>query len=286
MYVKTIDYKSPHVEKDFIEALRETGFSILLNHPIPQNLIEDVYQEWREFFKNETKFEYLFDPYSVPQSGYFPFKSENAKGHTIKNLHEYYHYYEENDLPKGLGKSTFILKEKLSDLAHEVLLWIEKGLPEEVACTLSMPLQQMIEGTDMTLVRIIHYPPIRASEDAGAVRAAPHEDIDLLTILPSATSPGLQVLDSAGNWHEVSCDYGTLIFNSGDMLQMATKGYYKSTTHRVTNPVGEAAHTSRYSVPLFFHPRNEVQLSKTHTARSYLEERLRENGVKLSPQTS
>ena len=45
------------------------------------------------------------------------------------------------------------------------------------------------------------------------------------------------------------------------------------------NPVGKEALMSRYSLPLFFHPRGEVRLSKTHTADSYLKERLRELGL-------
>lgn len=286
MYVKIVDYQSPQAAEDFCKSLRETGFAILTHHPISPSLIEDVYQEWIKFFQNNEKFDYLFSPMATPQSGYFPFKSENAKGQTIKNLHEYYHYYGERDLPKGMGPNIERLKEEMKILAQMVLLWIEKGLPDVIARDLSMPLHQMIEGDNTTLVRAIHYPPIEKDEEEGAVRAAPHEDIDLLTILPAATAAGLQVLDSLGNWHEVSCDYGTLIFNAGDMLQMATKEYYKSTTHRVTNPVGEAARESRYSLPVFVHSRNEVQLSETHTAGSYLEERLRENGVKLLPQTT
>lgn len=286
MYVKTIDYRSPQAGMDFARTLKETGFAVLSHHPISKNIIENAYRDWIDFFKNDSKFEYLFDPIAIPQSGYFPFKSENAKGFTVKNLNEYYHYYEEKDLPRGMGQSTIKLKEILSDLASEVLLWIEKGLPEDVAHNLSMPLQDMIKdqgenkSPDMTLVRIIHYPPISEDEEREALRAAPHEDIDLLTILPASTSPGLQALDSAGNWHDVSCDYGALVFNAGDMLQMATKGYYKSTTHRVMNPTRVEAGKSRYSMPLFFHPRNEVRLSDNYTAGSYLFERLRENGVR------
>ena len=64
------------------------------------------------------------------------------------------------------------------------------------------------------------------------------------------------------------------------MLQMASGGYYRSTTHRVVNPTGEAALTSRYSMPLFLHPRPEVRLSETHTAGTYLDERLSEIGLK------
>ncbi len=282
MYVKTIDYRSPQAAHGFIESVRETGFAVLSHHPISQKLIESVYQEWEEFFKSDTKFAYLFNPHTNRQAGYFPFKSENAKGYPAKDLKEFYHYRDENDLPKGMGRNTQLLIEELSTLAQEVLKWIEDGLPEEVVNSLSTPLHQMIHESDMTLIRILHYPPISDKEKEGAVRSAAHEDIDLLTILPAATAPGLQVQDGMDRWHNVSCDYGTLVFNVGDMLQLATQGFYKSTTHRVINPAGKDSQKSRYSLPLFFHPRGDVQLSPIHTAHTYLTERLNELGLKPS----
>ena len=70
-----------------------------------------------------------------------------------------------------------------------------------------------------------------------------------------------------------------LVVNIGDMLQEVSGGYYPSTTHRVINPT-LAANKPRMSLPLFLHPRPDVRLSERYTAASYLEERLRELGVK------
>ena len=117
------------------------------------------------------------------------------------------------------------------------------------------------------------------------MRAAAHEDINLITLLPAATAPGLEVLDTQGRWHSVKCDPGTIAINAGDMLQMASCGFFKSTTHRVVNPRGPEARLPRYSMPLFLHPRAEVRLSAEHTAKSYLEERLRELGLLKAGET-
>lgn len=46
------------------------------------------------------------------------------------------------------------------------------------------------------------------------------------------------------------------------------------------NPTGERSTQSRISLPLFLHPNPEVVLSERYTAESYLDERLRELGVK------
>jgi isopenicillin N synthase-like dioxygenase len=280
MFVKTVDYRSPEAAHVFVETLRETGFAVLSNHPIAQDLVQSVYQDWERFFNSPEKTKYLFDPKTTRQAGYFPIKSENAKGYPVADLKEFYHYRDELDQPEGMSANTQTLLNDLTHLATEILQWLDAALPAPISENLSMPLSHMIKDSDMSLLRILHYPPLVDGEDELAVRAMAHEDIVLLTILPAATAPGLQVKDSRGNWHEVSCEHGTLIFNAGDMLQMATRGYFKSTTHRVVNPIGEAAKTSRYSIPLFLHPRRDVRLSETHTAKDYLDERLAEIGLK------
>jgi isopenicillin N synthase-like dioxygenase len=116
-------------------------------------------------------------------------------------------------------------------------------------------------------------------EEPDAIRAAAHEDINLITILPAANEPGLQVKGKDGEWIDVPCDFGSLIVNIGDMLQEASAGYYPSTTHRVINPDGTDMTKARISLPLFLHPRPDVVLSRRHTAETYLQERLKELGV-------
>ncbi|MBA3813403.1 MAG: isopenicillin N synthase family oxygenase [Alphaproteobacteria bacterium] len=280
MYVKVINYTAPQAAQEFARSLRDTGFAVLINHPISQSLVNAVYEDWKNFFANDAKFNYLFLPDEIPQRGYFPFKSESAKYHSIKDLKEYYHYRDENDLPREMGNSTEFFLQDMTKLGTEVLQWIETNLPKDIFNALSMPLSQMIHKSDTSVIRCLHYPPLTEGGTENSVRAAAHEDIDLLTILPAATAPGLQVLDREGNWHEVPCDSGMLIFNGGDMLQEATKGYYKSTTHKVVNPAGEFAHKPRYSLTLFLQPRKDVRLSEAHTAESYFAERFRENGLK------
>ena len=54
-----------------------------------------------------------------------------------------------------------------------------------------MPLRDMSTKSENTLLRILHYPPLEANTEEGAVRAAAHEDINLITLLPAATAPGL-----------------------------------------------------------------------------------------------
>jgi len=277
MNVLSVDYRSPDAAQQFAKSLHETGFAVLKNHPIPHSLIEQVFKDWEEFFKTEEKHQHKYN--TKLQSGYFPFRTENAKDHTIKDLKEFYHLYVWDQLPASIHSRTWEMFHGMSKLAAELLKWIEDQSPADIKKQFSMPLPQMIEGSREVLLRPIHYPPLTGGEEEGAIRAAAHEDINLITLLPAATAPGLEVKDKNGNWIGISCDPGQLAINAGDMLQMASRGYYVSTTHRVVNPRGPEAKLPRYSMPLFLHPRGEVKLSEDHTARSYLEERLREIGL-------
>lgn len=275
--VKKVDCKSPTAEKDFVTSLRESGFAVLSNHPISQSLIVDAYRDWEAFFKTDEKHAHTFDV--KIQAGYFPFRSENAKDYQIKDLKEFYHYYPTRmALPKSTEQSTKALYAAMVSLGTELLGWIQRNTTQEVK--FPMPLQQMIQKSEETVLRILHYPPLKGVEEQGAVRAAAHEDINLITLLPAATAPGLQVKDLEGQWHTVPCDPGTIVINSGDMLKEASQGYYPSTTHRVINPSGPEAQNSRYSMPLFLHPHRDAPLSARYTGGTYLDQRLREIGLK------
>jgi isopenicillin N synthase-like dioxygenase len=144
-----------------------------------------------------------------------------------------------------------------------------------------------------SILRCIHYPPI-TSEPKSAIRAEQHEDINLITLLVGASADGLQVLTKQGEWIGVTSLPEQIVVNVGDMLQRLTNNRLKSTTHRVINPPRELWHTSRFSMPFFLHPRSEMSLAclescidKDHpklyddiTAGEYLDERLREIGLK------
>lgn len=272
------DYKSPSASETFSRSLRETGFGVVTNHPISVNLIQEVYDDWKRFFASDFKSNYTFDP-SI-QAGYFPFRSENAKDNPVKDLKEFFHIYKGKVFPKELGPRTLELFDQLISLGETLLEWIDRHAPEKIRAQFSQPLKKMVSNSDMNLFRVVHYPPLTGTEEVGAIRAAAHEDINLITLLPASTAMGLQVKDAAGTWVNVPGNWGDIVVNVGDMLQLASQNYYVSTTHRVINPPGELAREPRYSMPLFVHPRPDVRLSEQHTADSYLKQRLREIGLK------
>lgn len=128
-----------------------------------------------------------------------------------------------------------------------------------------------------------------ADADPRSIRAAPHEDINLITILVAADKSGLELLDRDGKRLPVETDSENLIVDAGDMLARITNDVIPATTHRVVNPAG--ANESRYSTPFFMHPRADARLTCIDscrgegakypdiTADEFLKERLAEIGL-------
>ena len=278
MQVAKIRYNDKNAPTAFTKSLKDTGFGLLVDHPILPELIKTVYKEWKDFFESELKHTFLFDP--LRQDGYFPLGTENAKGYSAKDHKEFFHFYLWGRTPDSISPATKELYDSLVNITSLLLEWIELNTPPEIRSKFSEPLKDMIKDSKTNLLRIIHYPPFIGSEDSQSLRAAPHEDINLITLLVAGTEPGLEAQDKNGNWHKISTDPGTIIVNIGDMLKEVSGGYYPSTTHRVVNPESESANNSRFSMPLFLHPRDNVQLSTHYTAKTYLKERLFEIGLK------
>ena len=276
MNVKQVDYNSMTAGDDLVTSLHECGFAVLKNSPITPERIDAFYKLWADFFAGQEKHDYTFEP--SKQDGYFPFRSENAKDAPAKDLKEFYHVYPWGKVPTGVEAETRAFYADLQTLGSELLNWIQTYTPDAVTNNFFESLDKMIAGSEQSLLRVLHYPPIEGEVEPGAVRAAAHEDINLITLLVSGSQPGLEAKDKQGNWFPVTGGQGMITINTGDMLQEASGGYFPSTTHRVVNP-DSGANVSRYSIPMFVHPRKEVRLSERYTAGEYLEQRLREIGL-------
>ncbi|MEO1561960.1 MAG: 2OG-Fe(II) oxygenase family protein [Pseudomonadota bacterium] len=272
--VLSVSLKDADAPQKFAKSLRETGFAVLKDHDIASEEIDGMYAAWSDWFEKDEKFDYAFKP--GESDGYFGYKSENAKGAAHKDLKEFFHVYQNKPVPASIEKTTRDFQAKMIATGAMLLRWLDENTPDEI--TFSEPLEKMIGGSESNLLRVLHYPPLPDDVTPGATRAAAHGDINLITLLVAGSEPGLQAQDTNGDWHDVPTEAGYIAVNAGDMLERASKGHYPSTVHRVVNPPAQE-NRSRYSLPLFVHPRPEVVLDH-QTAGEFLDERLREIGLK------
>ena len=279
MQVKTISYRADNAAEEFATSLRDTGFAVLRDHPITPALMDEAYASWQTFFASPTteKETWHFDAKTF--DGYFPFRSENAKGAAAKDLKEFYHIYSWGKIPPATKSVSGKLHDALTSLGLELVKWLDAHMVQNGKANGNPSrFYDMMDGSKQNLLRILHYPPVAEEIEPGAVRAAAHADINLITLLIAGSEPGLEAQDNNGEWHKITCDKGMIAINAGDMLALATDDYFPSTVHRVTNPDNQP-NTSRYSMPMFLHPKPEVSLTPTKTAKMFLEERLKEIGL-------
>ena len=270
-----ISYTAPRFDAAFMASLHEYGFAAVVDHPLDDDRVAKIYGEWLAFFSSGEAAGFRMDP--VKQDGYFSLEeAEHAKGFVERDFKEYFQFYPWGRCPESLQSDLASHFDAAVDLGAELLNCIARSLPEFVTDELTEPLRDMIQRSQQSMLRVLHYPPVTV--DQSVLRAAPHEDINLLTLLPSADGPGLELRLRSGEWISVPHSPGQLIVNIGDMLQEATGGYLPSTSHRVATPDTEQPATSRMSLPLFLHPRPDVVLSSRYTARQYLMQRLNELG--------
>jgi isopenicillin N synthase-like dioxygenase len=267
MNVKVVDFKSQSFSKDFTDSLKNTGFAVLTNHGIPFSLIRATQDAWKKFFiEMPQSYRDSYVNSKDRNMGYKGFKSETAVGSNKADLKSFYHYKPQERLPSIADNETFSMFYLLENLGFKLVDAIDKDLKSNML--------KECRSSDKTILRVLHYPAMDFSIEEGAVRAAAHEDINLITLLVAATAPGLQVLDQKGQWLDVPFQENSIIVNVGDMLQLLTDGKYKSTTHRVINPQNSLE--DRISMPLFMHPNSDMILKDGFTAGAYLEERIRQ----------
>lgn len=275
--IATLSYTDSASPAEFARSLHETGFAVLTDHPITPERISSAYSAWGAFFNSEKKHDWV--PSGGNQDGFFPFRSENAKDSAVKDLKEFYHIFPNGKVPPELEAETRALHHDLTSVGATLLGWLQEHSPADVKSRFSEPLPDMLVGSDQNLLRILHYPKLDQAPEPGAVRAAAHGDINLITCLLAGSESGLEAKDTAGNWHTVPCDPGMMAINAGDMLEMASGGHYPATVHQVVNPPAEK-NVARFSMPMFLHPRPEASLKPGMTAGEFLTERLREIGLK------
>ncbi|MDX2242823.1 MAG: 2-oxoglutarate and iron-dependent oxygenase domain-containing protein [Leptolyngbyaceae cyanobacterium bins.302] len=283
-------------------ALEDIGFFAVVNHGVESELIQAAYQVAQQFFELP---EAIKRRYEVPelhgQRGFTSFGREHAKDHPVPDLKEFWHVG--RDLPLAqLQPPSYPSNLEILEVPefHPVMMQLYVQL--EVcaidllkACALYLGepenlMADMVQGGD-TILRVIHYPTVSPDAHPASLRSAPHEDINLLTLLCETTDNGLELLQRDGTWRPIQAIPGQIIVDSGDMLQQLTNGILRSTTHRVVNP--QAEHDRRFSMPFFVHPRKEVDLTPLPscvarsgkqrylpiTAGDYLMQRLREIGL-------
>lgn len=281
-------------------AYREHGFCGFENHGIADDVIENAYAVFKQFFALPEEIKMRYRSTAGGQRGYTPFGVEQARDQSVPDLKEFWHTGREmgavNSWPEILEPNPWPaevadFEEKASRL-YRALDELGRRVLQLIALALGLDQFWFDRKVNLgnSVLRAIHYPPI-ADKETPAVRAAAHEDINLITLLIGSDEEGLQILTRGGSWLPVTNIPGTIVVNVGDMMKRLTNHVLPSTPHRVVNPPGTMSTRPRYSIPFFLHPNpdflietlpccvsvdNPDRYPQAISANDFLLERLRE----------
>lgn len=293
--------------KSFGDSFANMGFAIVRNHGVSKELKDKLFEVSKAFFElpDDVKKQYE-DLALAGQRGYISRNRESAKGKNVPDLKEFYHVgqtvtdgdpikaeYPDNIWPKEITEFQEVTQKVYDtfentgrNLLRSTALYL--GLEEDYFTP------RIHNGN--SVLRLLHYYPVQdvSQIPEGAVRAAAHGDINLITLLMGGSAEGLEAQSLDGKWIPVNPKDDEIVINIGDMLARLTNDKLRSTQHRVITPREESWTTPRYSAPFFLHPRSDMDLScldtcidennpkqyEDMTAGEFLNERLVELGLK------
>lgn len=247
------------VDDELLAATHEVGFLALVGHGIPDDVVAAAFAEARRFFALPLRDKQGVEMLRSPQfRGYTRTGGELTRGRVD--------WREQIDIgaerPPVTGGPAYMRLEgpnlwpaALPSLRAVFTDWerrcsaVAVRLMRAWATALGSP-PDLFDATfdrPATLIKLVRYPgrPERG-QGVGA-----HKDPGVLTLLMvEPGKAGLQVETDAG-WIDATVPPGAFVVNIGELLEYATDGYLRATTHRVVSPPeGE----TRLSIPFFFNP--------------------------------
>jgi len=261
-----------------LESFKDVGFVYLVNHPLPKEKIEAMFELSKKLFSlpMETK---MLAPH--PPSG------THHRGYSKPGLEKVsQHVYDTEELARNRAKAPDV-KESFECGREDSLempnIWLPEGvLPgfketcldfywtcNEVeniilkALALSFHLQDdyftSVHTRSENQLRLLHYPsvPAESLEKEEITRIGAHSDFASITLLLQDEVGGLEIEDpkNPGTFKPAPYVEGSLIVNAGDFMMRWSNDVIKSTVHRVRAPPGKADEDGmtpeRYSIPYF-----------------------------------
>ncbi|KAL2473758.1 Gibberellin 2-beta-dioxygenase 2 [Forsythia ovata] len=238
--IPTVDLSDPDAKTLIVEACKEFGFFKLINHGVPMEFMDRLEDDAMKFFN-------LPQPEKEKSGPPNPFGYGNKKIGPNGDVGwvEYLLFSTNPELFSQNGKFIIpgisesfwcFVNEYVSavrNMACEVLEIIADELGIRPRNILSRLLRD--EKSD-SCFRLNHYPPcpeLQALRGRNLIGFGDHTDPQIISIVRSNNTSGLQIALKDGTWVSVPSDHSSFFINVGDTLQVLTNGRFRSVRHRV-----------------------------------------------------
>ena len=275
------------VAEQIDDANQHIGFLAIVNHGVPQVLLDEMYSVTAEFFDlpEDEKLEVLGSRHT--SRGYIPSKQRalaRTRGiHTPADLVELFSigsphvpddpwfqraqdlgYFAPNlwpSTPSGFRRIWEAYYRQMDSLAFELMQLFATALGLDkhwFDALVDRPISNLFAN---------HYPPLTCEPEPGQIRVGEHTDYGSLTLLyQSDAVGGLEVfLDDA--WCPIDPIPGSFVVNIGDLMARWSNDRWISTLHRVQNPTIGGAASRRISFPFFCQPNYDAAIETLPTCR-------------------
>ncbi|KAE8674218.1 Gibberellin 2-beta-dioxygenase 1 [Hibiscus syriacus] len=238
--IPVVHLRDPEAKTLIVKACEENGFFKLVNHGVPMEFIVKLETEALKFFNLPQSDK---DKAGPPDPFGYGFKMIGSNGDvgwveylllntnpqtTSHKTHTLFREYPElfrsavNDYIQAVKRMTFEVVELMAD-----------GLKIEPRDALSKLLRD--DDSD-SCFRLNHYPPcpdLQALSDRNLIGFGEHTDPQIISVLRSNNTTGLQICLNDKTWVSVPPDQTSFFINVGDALQVMTNGRLRSVRHRV-----------------------------------------------------
>ncbi|XP_042490047.1 gibberellin 2-beta-dioxygenase-like [Macadamia integrifolia] len=238
--IPVIDLSRPDAKTLVVKACEEFGFFKVINHRVPIEFMNKLESEALKFFslpllqKEEAgpANPFGYGHKKIGPNGdigwieYILLKS-NPEFIIEKSLS----IFGENPEMFCSAVNDYISSVRM--MAFEILELLAEGLGVEQRNVFS---KLLMEEESDCLFRINHYPPsseVQAWSRPNIIGFGEHTDPQIISVLRSNNTSGLQICLRDGTWVSVPSDQSSFFINVGDSLQVMTNGRFKSVKHRV-----------------------------------------------------
>jgi len=249
-------------------ALEDVGFYVIVNHGVPQAVIDEAYAAVRQFFALPTEAKMAL-PKNRDNIGYTPLgvrynrasSDLNDKRQVTSAAESFFmkadlspdhpdvragkRFRSPNQWPQEAEAPGF---RRAMVTYAQTLERVGKSLLPLYATALDLPAGWFDEAfvDPMYTLRISRYPR-QATLGEREQGLPPHTDTSFMTLLPYNRVQGLQVRLTDGTWVDAPAIPGSFVVNSGNMLRRWSNNRCMSTPHQVVNLSPE----ERYALPFF-----------------------------------
>jgi isopenicillin N synthase-like dioxygenase len=262
-------------------AMENVGFYFIVNHGVPQELVEHTFQAAERFHAQplDAKLRLKIDENIV---GYLPMQGATVRHSAINannkpNLNEAFFINRQltPDHPDVVAKKPFRVLNRWPDdlpgFREDVMAYVNtmeqlgRKLMPLYAVALDLPKNYFDEAfrEPTYALRLSHYPAQEVVQD-NEFGLAPHTDTSFMTLLPDNKVQGLSVRMPNGKWVDVPTLPGSFLVNGGDLLRRWSNDRFMATPHRVVNRSGH----ERYAIPFFMDCHYDFRMECLSTCKS------------------